>query len=96
MFNFALSKIADFSRKQGDSISLELDALPALRKLGPLNKKYFDSGNNSADDGNDYIIYHKKAGRLYYDADGNDVGEAVLFAELAAKTKLRASDIDVI
>lgn len=94
-FSFAMSKIQDFSRKQGDSIGLDLDLFPELRKIGTLKDKYFDSGDKHAHDGNDYIVYHKNKGRIYFDADGNGDEKAVLIAEVGRKTNLKASDFDV-
>ena len=95
-FDFALSKIADFSRKQGDRVALDLDVFPQLMKLGTLKKKYFDSGNKHADDENDYVVYHKKKGKIYYDVDGNGDEKSVLIAEISPNKKLKAADFDVI
>jgi len=95
-FSFAMSKVQDFSRKQGDRIGLDLDLFPELRKIGTLKNKYFDSGDKNAHDGNDYIVYHKNKGRIYFDADGNGNEAAVLIAEVGRKTNLKASDFDVI
>jgi Ca2+-binding RTX toxin-like protein len=96
MFQFAISEITDFSRKQGDRIGLDLEAFPVLRKIGPLKKKYFDAGNKHADDGNDYIVYHKKKGNLYYDEDGHGHKDGVLIAEFDHHPKLKAADFDII
>ncbi len=95
-YQFALSKIADFSRKQGDKIALEIDVFPQLMKVGALKKIYFDAGNKHANDHNDYIVYHKKAGKIYFDADGSGDGKSILIAKVVPKTKLKASDFEVI
>ena len=89
-------RIKDFSRKEGDRIALELDLFPKVKKLGSLKKKYFDTGNKHADDKNDYIVYHKKTGSLYYDKDGSGPKQAFLIADLDGSPKLKASDFDVI
>lgn len=40
-------------------------------KPGKLKAKYFDPGDRHADDRNDFLIYHKKSGKLWYDPDGS-------------------------
>ncbi|MBN9022870.1 MAG: calcium-binding protein [Rhizobiales bacterium] len=49
----------------------------------------------AAVDADDRIIYDKKTGSLYYDADGSGAGAQVQFASLDKNTKLKASDFDV-
>ena len=52
--------------------------------------------NNAAQDVNDRILYNTQTGQLYYDADGNGAGAAVLFAILQGAPALVASDFTVI
>ena len=47
-------------------------------------------------DPDDYILYHKKSGALYYDENGSDPGGRVQFAQLDPGQKLNASDFTVI
>ena len=61
---------------------------------GPLDASEFRKGT-SALDADDFIIYDKKTGSLYYDADGNGAGAQIKFAQLDPKTKLVASDFEI-
>ncbi|MGW8168459.1 MAG: hypothetical protein ACWGHH_00360 [Sulfurovaceae bacterium] len=65
---------------------------------GTLTSDNFVSNNTGkAQDANDYIIYNKSNGSLYYDADGNGFGAAVVFATLANKpTDITYSDFVVV
>ena len=50
----------------------------------------------AAADANDRLVYDEATGRLFYDADGNGSGAAVLFAQFAAGTVLAANDFVVV
>lgn len=52
-----------------DVLRLDQDIFGSLKK-GALKKSQFEIGTK-ADDGNDYLIYNPKNGKLYYDADGS-------------------------
>lgn len=81
-------KIADYKVKD-DTIWLDNKIFTKLGKKGSeakpekLNKKYFTIGSE-AKDSNDYVVYDKKKGRLYYDSDGSGSKAAL---EIAALTK---------
>jgi Ca2+-binding RTX toxin-like protein len=47
----------------------------------------------AAADNNDYFVYNQTTGQLFFDADGNGSGAAVLFAQLTAGTQLGFNDI---
>ncbi|RDI60137.1 hypothetical protein [Microvirga subterranea] len=64
-------------------------------KPGALKKAFFKVADK-AKDGNDYLVYNKKTGILYYDADGSGSGKAVEIAKLAKNLKLTAADFFVI
>ena len=45
---------------------------------------------------NDYLIYNKTTGVLYYDQDGSGSAKAVEIASLSKKLKMTAADFMVI
>ena len=63
-----------------DSIQLD-DAIFTTLSAGTLSANAFYIGA-SAHDADDRIIYNSSNGGLYYDADGNGAGAAVLFAQI--------------
>jgi Ca2+-binding RTX toxin-like protein len=104
IFNTKLSpnnvdKILDFSVRD-DTIWLD-NAI--FKKLGSgsvstpkkLSSSYFVS-SSKAKDKNDYIVYDKTKGYLYYDADGSGSGKAVLVATLSKNLKMTFADFYVI
>jgi Ca2+-binding RTX toxin-like protein len=100
VFKDKLSKSANLDRildykVADDTIHLENAIFRKLTKTGVLNKNFFASGPK-AKDKNDYIVYDKGTGYLYYDADGSGKGKAVAFAKLAAGLKMASSEFKVI
>ncbi|NIX76352.1 calcium-binding protein [Microvirga terricola] len=89
-----LDKITDFSVKD-DTIWLDNAIFKKLGKAGKLNKDFFVVGSK-AQDGDDYLIYDKKTGKLFYDADGAGGGKATEFAQLSKNLKLTYADFLVI
>jgi serralysin len=89
-----LDRISDFNARY-DAIHLESSVFRKIGKAGTLNSKYFEIGSK-AGDGNDYLVYNKSKGILYYDADGSGQGRAVEIAVLSNKAKMTAADIIVI
>ncbi|MCB5174849.1 hypothetical protein [Microvirga lenta] len=94
-----LDKITDFSVAD-DTIWLDNKVFKKLGKKGSeakpakLNKKFFSLEKAKGKD--DYLVYSKKKGILYYDADGSGAGKAVEIAKMAKKLKLTANDFFVI
>jgi Ca2+-binding RTX toxin-like protein len=92
--------IADFSVKD-DGIWLDNAIFKKLGKTGSekkpakLLKDFFTIGSKAAD-AKDYLIYNKKTGTLFYDADGSGKGAAVEIAKLAKNLKLTDKDFFVI
>ncbi len=86
--------ITDFS-VQDDTIHLENGIFRQLKKTGELSKSFFTVGTKARDK-NDYIVYDKKKGYLYYDADGSGQGEKVLFAKVTKGLSLTEKDFFVI
>ncbi|MBB3019035.1 Ca2+-binding RTX toxin-like protein [Microvirga lupini] len=92
--------IADFKAKD-DTIWLDNKVFAKLGKAGSekkpvqLKKDFFTIGSK-AKDKNDYVIYDKSKGKLYYDADGSGKGKAVEFASLSKKLVMTHKDFFVI
>ena len=89
-----LDRISDFNARY-DAIHLENSIFKKIGKSGVLNSQYFEVGSK-AGDGNDYLIYNRSKGILYYDADGSGRGRAVEIATLSNKAKMTAADIFII
>ena len=80
-----------------DTISLENAIFAKLTATGLLNSANFVSTTDGkAKDSNDYIVYNKNNGQLFYDADGSGKGAAVLFAVVENKANLTNADFTVI
>jgi Ca2+-binding RTX toxin-like protein len=91
--------ITDFANVSGNNDTLYLDNA-IFTKLGggavhALNPAFFRAGAAAAD-ANDYIVYNKATGALFYDVNGSGAGGAVQFATLINKPTLTASDFVVI
>jgi cyclophilin family peptidyl-prolyl cis-trans isomerase len=79
-----------------DLLQLENSVFLKLTATGALNANLFrGSSTGAAVDSNDYINYETDTGKLFYDADGNGPGAAVLFATLAGAPTLTADDLFV-
>lgn len=89
-----LDRISDFNARY-DSIHLENSIFKKIGKAGELSRKHFEIGSR-AGDRDDYLVYNKSKGILYYDADGSGQGRAIEIAILSNKAKMTAADIIVI
>ncbi len=78
-----------------DRLQLDDAIFTALGAPGTLNANAFVAGS-AAGDSDDRIIYDSANGQLFYDADGNGAGAAILFATLSGNPVLVASDFQVI
>jgi Ca2+-binding RTX toxin-like protein len=85
--------IVDFT-PGADRIALSSFAIESIGAPGKLAASKFNA--LSAQDSNDVILYDKATGGLYHDPDGLGGTAPVLFATLANKADLKASDIIVI
>lgn len=91
--------VRDFNVRD-DSVYLDNAAFKKLGKgseanPGKLKKAFFQIGTK-ADDRDDYLIYNKKNGVLYYDADGSGGAKQVEIAKLSKNLKLTYNDFFVI
>jgi Ca2+-binding RTX toxin-like protein len=86
--------IADFVSGT-DKIALDDAIFTQIGGLGALNANAFVTGT-AAGDADDRIVYNNATGQLFYDADGNGAGAAVLFATLQGHPALVAGDFTVI
>jgi Tol biopolymer transport system component len=95
----AADKIKDYKAKD-DAIWLENSIFTKLGKAGSelkpakLKKAYF--AYDQAKDGNDYLVYVKKTGKLLWDVDGSGGKPAVEIATLTNKAALSAGEFFVI
>lgn len=88
--------IADFTHWV-DRIELENAIFARLGYTGTLRAGEFVSNfSGTARDRNDYIVYERDTGKLFYDADGSGKGAAVLIATLTNKAGLTAADFVVV
>jgi Ca2+-binding RTX toxin-like protein len=99
VFNTKLSSsnidtISDF-RAVDDTIVLENAIFKKLAKTGALSKSFFVIGSK-AKDKNDYLIYNKGTGDLFYDPDGSGASKAIKFAHLVKGTVLNYNDFHII
>ena len=78
-----------------DSIELDDAVFTGIGAAGSLAASAFVVGS-AATDANHRVIYDDRTGELYFDADGNGAGAAVLFARMAAGLDLVAGNFDVI
>ena len=80
-----------------DTIELENAIFEKLTATGLLNfDNFVSTTDGKAKDSDDYIVYNKKTGQLFYDADGNGKGAGVLFAVVENKADLTNADFTVI
>ena len=91
-----VDKIRDFNVVD-DTIKLENGIFTKLTTIGTLNSAFFKANTDGkAKDNNDYLVYETDTGKLFYDADGNGLGAAILFATIENKASLTYADFTVI
>ncbi|WP_165872508.1 calcium-binding protein [Nitrosomonas sp. Nm84] len=78
-----------------DTIQLENAIFTALTTTGTLAATQFRVGTKALDP-NDFIIYNKTAGTLFYDSDGNGVVAATQIATVGSGLNLTNADIIVV
>ena len=78
-----------------DKLQMENAVFAKLGAAGVLNAAFFRTGT-AALDANDYIVYDKSTGALFYDANGYAAGAAIQFATLTTRPTLSYLDFAVI
>jgi Ca2+-binding RTX toxin-like protein len=84
-------KIKDFNVVEGDVFAFDVEVFSALAG-GISAGNVVVAANAIAQDADDFLLFSTKGGRLYYDADGNGSGAAVLLA--GVKGNLSGLDAD--
>lgn len=86
-FNTALNSatnadfVTDFNGAN-DTIMLDNKIFTKLVDGAVASSHFTSNSAGIALDGDDYLVYDNDSGNLYYDADGNGAGSAILFAQL--------------
>ncbi len=91
--NDRVDRILDFSRLEGDKVVLVADGFKGLQ-VGAVKRSQFVLGKK-AKDADDRLIYNKKTGALFYDADGKKGVAQVQIAVFGNKPTLGAGDFAV-
>ena len=90
--------ITDFSNTAANNDTFHLENA-VMTRLGAgvhaLNPAFFWNGA-AAHDANDYIVYNRATGGLFYDVNGNGAGGVVALAVLSNRPVLTVSDFVVI
>jgi Ca2+-binding RTX toxin-like protein len=89
-----IDKITDYNVAD-DTIQLGNTLFTKLTTSGVLNIANFKVASTAAD-ANDFIVYNKTTGALFYDADGNGLGTAIQVAVLGINLVLTNNDFIVI
>jgi Ca2+-binding RTX toxin-like protein len=81
--------------RKEDVCHLDNDVFTSLEAEGPLKAKYFHKGSQ-ARDANDFALYDRATGKLFYDRDGSGDAGKKLIAIFTAKPDIDHSDLMVI
>ena len=81
-----------------DLIALDDKIVRGIGEAIDAGEFYAKKHATAAHDADDRLIYDKKTGNIYYDADGNTDGgeDAILFATLTTKPALDAGDFVIV
>lgn len=85
--------VKDFRTSDGDKLSLSPLTFTALSGASDVQGRLVSAAGATALDADDFLVFDTTTHKLYYDADGNGAGGAVLVATLAGVASLSASDI---
>lgn len=84
-----IDTISDFKTSEGDKLAFDSGVFTSLASGIAAGNLVTAEKEVTAADADDYLLFETKAGKLYYDADGNGAGTAVLVASIK-----KAADID--
>jgi Ca2+-binding RTX toxin-like protein len=87
-----VDKLTDFSVAD-DTVLLSRTIFTAIGADGTLAASAFAAGTAAAD-ADDRILYDSASGKIFYDADGDGTGAAILFAQVNAGTALTNLDFE--
>jgi serralysin len=87
-------RVLDFN-SAADTFQLDDADFAGIGAPGTLRTAAFRSGPAAAD-ASDRVIYDSATGSLYYDADGNGAGAALVFAIVTAGTALAVADFVIV
>ncbi len=88
------ASITDFTIGE-DKIALQLDNFASLGQIGELSADMFVVGDRALD-ANDFIIYNKETGDIYYDYDGSGHQQGYVRASVTPGLELTISDFEVV
>jgi Ca2+-binding RTX toxin-like protein len=94
LFSGEVDKLLDFSSVD-DTILLSRGIFSAISGTGTIDSAAFRTGT-AALDADDRIIYNPSTGQISYDPDGSGPASAVVFAEVAAGTRIIYNDFVVL
>jgi Ca2+-binding RTX toxin-like protein len=82
-----------------DTIEVDGEAFASIGSSGRFvagDARFAANASGTAQDASDRIVYNTASGQLWYDADGDGGGEALLVATLDGAPGLAATDIEVV
>jgi Ca2+-binding RTX toxin-like protein len=86
--------LIDYNPAQ-DQMALENAVFSRLPASAHLNPVYFRAATHALD-ANDYIVYNRATGALFYDSNGSAAGHAVQFATLLNRPVLTAFEFAIV
>ena len=93
-----IDRVTDFNAGEGDLIRLDDGVFTRFAGVQITVSNLVVASGKSAKalDGDDFLIFDRSKGALFYDADGSGKGKPVQFATLVGVTSLTAADFEVV
>jgi serralysin len=90
-----VDRITDYSVAD-DTIRLE-NSFFSRFKVGAISfANFVNDTTGVAHDSNDYLIYERDTGNLYYDVNGSAAGGSILFAKLGLNLAVTCEDFIIV